>query len=232
MPQHTVPARAVAACAVLAAVTAIAGCSGLGTVTHPIVKAGPVRILVPSPGSSISTTIAEGSDSVLRADLLTLSDLPPGWKHTTGAVPRIDSNCEAISDPAYRRLPLRAEAAFTTGASLPSLTETLSYGTTAQVDTAWTDYVRTMASCGHLTMRLAGRTLPMVLTQVSFPRTGDATDARKAVSTAGRGASVYLVVTRRGNLLESVTYADQGTPSMSEVQRIVEGAAADTDDIE
>ncbi|MHA6763337.1 hypothetical protein [Streptacidiphilus sp. PAMC 29251] len=230
MPQHAVLSRAVAACAVVSAVTAIAGCSRLGTVTHPIVKASPVRISVPSPGSSLSAMIVEGEDTVLRADLLTLSDLPPGWKHATGGA-RIDSHCEAVSDPAYRRLPLQAEAAFTSGSSLPSLMETLSYGTTAQVDAAWTDYVRTMASCGYLTVRLVGRTLPLLLTQVSFPRAGDATDARKAVSTAGRGATVYLVVTRKGNLLESVTYADQGTPSMSEIERIVEGAAADTDNI-
>jgi hypothetical protein len=136
-----------------------------------------------------------------------------------------------MSDPAYRRLPLHAEADFTSSSSLPSLTETLAYGSTAQVDAAWTSYVQTIASCGHLTMRLAGQTRPLVLTRMPFPRTGDATDARQAVTSEGPTASIYLVVIRKGDLLASVTYSDWGTPSTSEVLRFVEDADAMTADI-
>jgi hypothetical protein len=224
------PYRAVGAVTVAAAVITIAGCSSGGTVVHPIVQESQITILVPSPGSSTSEKVVESSDTVLRARLLTLSDLPTGFKQDTDTGADTDSNCQAIREPAYSRLPLRAEAGFMSSSG-SSLTETLTYGSTAQVDAAWTDYVRTIASCDHFTMRLAGQTLPLTLTQMPLPRAGDAMDARQAVTTDGRTASVYLVLIRKGNLLESVTYASWGTPNTSEVQRLVGKADSTTADI-
>jgi hypothetical protein len=216
-----------------AIVFAIAGCSIGGPVTHPLMKETPLAILVPSPSSIASARIVESSDTVLQAHLLTLADLPSGWQHATaaGVSAAGDSGCPAISDPATRSLPLHAEADFTTSAGLPSLTEILAYGSTAQVDAAWTSYVQAIASCGHVTMRLAGQTLPLVLSQMPFPRIDAATDARQAVTTEGRKASVCLIVFRKGNLLVSVTYADWGTPSTSSIQRFVEAADSTTSEI-
>jgi hypothetical protein len=239
MPRRAAGVRAVTAAAVViatATAAAAAGCSGDGPVTHPIVRASPITILVPSPGSSASAQIVESSDTVLQAHLLKLTDLPAGWRNGTaagiGAGAAGGSNCEAISDPAYRHLPLHAEADFASGSSLPSVTETLAYGSAAQVDGAWTSYVQAMASCGHFAMRLAGQTLSLTLTQIPFPRTGDATDARQAVTTEGRTASITFVLIHKGNLLESVTYADWGTPNTTQAQRLAEEAAAKTADIE
>ncbi|WP_157435628.1 hypothetical protein [Actinospica robiniae] len=189
----------------------------------------PLRILVPSPGSSKSAEIVQSSDTVLRAHLITLSDLPAGWKESTSAGTDLDASCKAISDPAFDALPLHAEADFTADSgSMPILAETLAYGGTDEVDAAWKKYVTPVSACEHLTMRLTGQTHQMVLAQTSLPRSGDASDARRALSTSGRSASVYLVLIRRGDLLESVTYAAWGTPSASDVQRLVETAAVNT----
>jgi hypothetical protein len=233
VPHRAVGVSTVAAAVFMAAVAiTITGCSSGGPVVHdPIVRDSPVEILVPSPSSSASAKIVESSDTVLQAHLLTLSDLPAGWKQDTDTSADNDSSCTAISDPAYSHLPLQAKAHFTSGASMPSLTETLAYGSTAQVDAAWTDYAQAITSCGHLTMRLAGQTLSLTLTQMPYPRTGNPTDARQAVTTEGRTASIYFVVIRKGNLLESVTYSDWGTPSVSEAQRFAEAADAATAEI-
>ena len=235
MPHRAAPVSAVRASAVAAALAAIAigiaGCTSGGTIVNPIVRDSPLPIMLPSPGSSASARIVESSDAVLQEHLLTLSDLPTGWKQGPGAAIAGDSTCTAISDPAYNRLPLHAEAEFTSGSGLEGLTEILAYGSTPEVDAAWTSYVQAMASCGRLTMRLAGQTLQLTLTQVRFPRTGDVMDAREGVNAQGRKASFYFVVTRKGDLVEAVTYSGWGTASMSEIQRFVEGAAVATDDI-
>jgi hypothetical protein len=212
-----------------AAVLVLGGCSSSGRVSHPIVGVSPLRILVPSPNSSKSAEIVRSSDTVLQAHLLTLSDLPAGWKNGTSDGTDLDASCEAISDPAFSALPLHAEADFTSSSgSVPMLAETLAYGSTDEVDTAWKNYVTAISACDPLTIRLAAQTLPMVLAQTSFPKTGNASDARRAVTTSGRPASVYLVLIRKGDLLESVTYADWGTPSTSDARRFVELADADT----
>lgn len=209
----------------------LAGCTGSGPVSHPIVGISPLRILVPTPGSSISAMIVKSSDTVLRARLLTFSDLPAGWKNDTAADAALDSSCKAISDPAFDALPLHVEADFTSGSGLPKMTETLAYGSTYEVDIAWRNYETAISACDQLTVRLAGQRLPMALAQTPFPRSGNEIDARRATTTSGRTASVYLVLIRKGDLLESVTYADWGTPNESDVQRFVEGAAANTADI-
>lgn len=211
------PRRSILTCAASAALAvALTGCSS--GVSHPIVGVSPKHILLPSPGSSASALIVESSDTVLRTHLLTLADLPSGWKNVTGAAGIVDAGCEGISDPAYNRLPLHVEAEFATSSGAPRLTETLAYGTTAQVDAAWSDYEQGVDSCDHLT-------------QMSFPRTGDATDARQVVTTQGRPASTFFVLIRKGNLLEALAYSDPGTPSTSEVQRLVERADAATAEI-
>ena len=212
-----------------AAVVVLAGCSSNGHVSHPIVGVSPLRILVPSPNSSKSAEIVRSSDTVLQAHLITLSDLPAGWKNGTSDGTDLEASCNAISDPAFDALPLHAEADFTSASgNVPMLAETLAYGSTDEVDTAWRNYVTAISACDRLTMRLAGQTLPMVLAQTSFPKSGNASDTRRAVTTSGRPASVYLVLIRKGDLLESVTYADWGSPSASDVQRLVELAEADT----
>ena len=63
-----------------------------------------------------------------------------------------------------------------------------------------------------------------VLSPVPFVRSGDAVDAREAVTTVGRKASVYFVVARVGDLLVAVTYSGWGTPSTATVQQYVESA--------
>lgn len=192
-----------------AATLALAGCSS--GVSHPIVGLSPMHILVPSPGGSASALIVESSDSVLRAHLLTPADLPSGWKSAASADAVVDASCDAISDPAYNRLPLHVEAAFTAASGMPKLAETLAYGSTAEVDDAWSAYDQAMNSCGQLT-------------KLPFPRTGNPVDAWQAVTTVGRLASTTFVLTRKGDLLEAVTYSDSGKPSPSEVQDYVERA--------
>jgi hypothetical protein len=219
----------VSAVATAATLIAIAGCSSGGPVSRPpIVEESPLEILVPSPGSSASARIVESSDTVLQSHLLTLSGLSAGWKQSADIDTGVDSSCAAISNPAYDALPLHAEAGFTSSSSLPRLTETLAYGSTAEVDAAWTSYERAIAACDHFTMRLAGETAQLSLTPMPFPRTGGPLDARQAVTTQGRTASFYVVVIRTGNLLDAVTYADWGTPSTSQVRQFVEGASAAT----
>lgn len=162
--------------------------------------------MVPSPSSSASARIVESSDAELRAILLKLSDLPSGRNQDAASSIGLDSSCAAISDPAY--------------------------GSTAEVDAAWTGYVRAMASCGHITIQLAGRTVQSNLLPMPMLRTGNAMDARQAVTTAqGRTASFCFVVIRTGNLLDALTYSDWGTPNTSEVERFASGATLATDRI-
>lgn len=71
----------------------------------------------------------------------------------------------------------------------------------------------------------------MPVTQTPFPRTANATDARQAVTTAGRKATIDFVVIHKGDLLEAVTYADWGTPTTSGIQRLVQDADAATEDV-
>lgn len=235
------PHRAVGVgAAAIAVLATIAGCARGGTVTHPIMTQSPVTILAPSPGSSISARIETSSDSVLTAHLLTLSDLPTGWQRSHSSDGSTDGSgdglsdavgCTALSDPAYARLPLHAQADFTSGSSLPRLTETLAYGNTAEVDAAWVGYVRAVANCTQVALHLDGQSRELTVTQMTLPKTDEATDARQAVTTEGRAASVCVVVFRKGNLLTAVTYAAWGKPDAAEVQQLVAAADSATSDI-
>jgi len=218
MPHRASGAGVFAASAILVATaSAITGCTSRGgVVTDPIEGISPMRILVPSPGSSAFARIVQSSDGVLQAHLLKLSNLPHGWKQGTGSGPVGDVSCAALSAPAYDRLPLHAETGFTSSSGLPSLSETLAYGTTSQV--------QAVSSCGRFTMRLEGQTLSLTLKQIPLTRSGDARDARQAETATGRAATVYFVVIRKGDLVESVTYADWGGPDTSEVRRLVDSA--------
>ena len=215
--------------AALAVTIAMAGCASGGTVTDPIVEQTPRGILVPTPGSTISALVVKGSDTVLHAHLLTPASLPAGWNQDpdtaeVGVGVGAESGCPEITDPAYNGLPLRAEAAFTHGSGLRGLTDTLTYGSTGEVDAAWASYVQAMASCRHVALQVRGQTLQTVLSPVPFVRSGDAVDAREAVTTVGPKVSVYFVVTRVGDLLVAVTYSGWGTPSTATVQQYVESA--------
>lgn len=235
----------------IAVLATLSGCASGGTVTHPIMTQSPVEILVPSPASSIAARIEESSDSVLKARLLTLSDLPTGWQRSDnsddndsdgsdsgdGSADSSDNGlssaagCKAVSDPAYTVLPLHAQADFTSGSSLPKLTETLAYGSTSEVDAAWTGYVQDIATCSHVTVQLAGQSRELTITQLALPQTKQATVARQAVTTKGRTASVCLIVFRKGNLLTALTYSAWGPPDASEVRHLVETADSATSDI-
>ena len=73
---------------------AVAGCSSSGGHSSPpIIAAGPLPVMVPSPGSTASARIVESSDAELRRFLLKLSDMPAGWKQAAGAGVRAGSSC-------------------------------------------------------------------------------------------------------------------------------------------
>jgi pimeloyl-ACP methyl ester carboxylesterase len=165
--------------------------------------------------------------SLLKAHLLSVSDLPAGWS----SVPLKKSDLVQTSASclaAVRHSPtglLEAEAAFMQGPSVPSFGEALTTGSGAAAH--WARLDQAMAGCHSATLTVAGQKTPLTIRTFAFPRVGTASSAYLWTFTlSGISFSTVLVSFAAGGYQGFVEYSGVGAPVTSTVDAFADAAAA------
>jgi len=166
--------------------------------------------------------------SLLKARLLSVSDLPAGWSSTpvqpASAIVRISSSCLTASPETTPGL-TSAAAAFLEGPSIPSFGEDLTIGKKAAAQ--WARFDRELTDCHSATLSIAGQKAAVAIKPLAFPRVGSTSSAYLWTYTvSGIPLSTVLVTFSAGEYQGSVEYSSIGVPDNSTVDAFADAAAA------
>lgn len=174
--------------------------------------------------------VAEPAGAITKAQLqskaLSLSNLPTGWNvdnSHSGGGGSVSGGClTGIKKPPKKKGDVKAAVQYEDG-QLPELDETLAAGPGIPADYGEINHI--FRSCKHLTISESGKTIPVTIGAMSFPRLGNATRAYGAtISVDGVNAGFDFVIFRVGSILGLMYYADIGQPDPSQLQGFVSEA--------
>jgi pimeloyl-ACP methyl ester carboxylesterase len=150
----------------------------------------------------------------IKARLLTLSDLPPGWH----SQPSTATDLDLASTPCLRGLRTksaagakRATSSFVEGSGLPALAESLSTGGTGA---GFERAVGALARCHSLTLTVDGKHVKARITKIALPVQGTSSYAFSltlTVTYAPIGADIVLF--RTDGIAAEVIYLGIGMPT-------------------
>jgi len=160
----------------------------------------------------------------VSAELLALSDLPAGWI--------VDTATPVVAAPACLQ-PLAGQPGTTASAQarfagsaarIPVLHEDVAYFPDGGA-AALSAFDALISSCSDIRITYAGRVLRGTITQMSFPKLGDQSEAFQLLLSY-RGVIVGLdeITARKNNTVMSMSYEAIGTPDVTQVQQIASTA--------
>jgi len=186
-------------------------------------------LAAPSTAASSPSPAVNAANPVLKAALLTVTDLPAGWSafqssDNSGG----PASCPALNNGPWKKLPQSADANFSQGQAGPFLLEELASGSSNQVSAALQSFANATSTCSHFTSKSGSNTLDLTLTALSFPKYADSTYAFAITikSDAGLNAAGDIVVVRKGNVLMEVTVFGFGSVPVSQAEDLVSKAVA------
>lgn len=209
----------------LVSTLALACCTGQGAKSTTVTTAAASTPTSGSP-SGPPTTIPD-----VKAELLTLSDLPAGWSvnnsnsDSSSSAPKCVQN--ARNTTGYDKA--KAEADFQDGSNgLPALDEEIVYQP-GHAQQTMAQFAQVMAGCGKIQFSISGHTLTGTVGQMSFPSLGQQTEPYQInLSTTVSGLDITvgldLIAIRQGDEIAVIYYGDLGTPDINQVQEFAQKA--------
>ena len=165
--------------------------------------------------------------SLMRARLLSVSDLPAGWSSVplkTSALKQTSASCLAAVHSSMTGV-TEEEAAFVQGSSVPSFGEALATGPEAAAH--WARLDQAMAGCRSATLTVAGQKTPLTIKPLAFPAVGTASAAYAwTFAVSGIPFSTVLVSFSAGGYQGYIAYSAIGAPVTSTVAAFADAAAA------
>lgn len=221
-----------AAVAVIALLV-LAGCSssgsGRGTTAPPSSGQSPSTAQSPSTQSP-STQGSSTARRNVKSQLLTVSDLPPGWAVDNSS----DSGSGGPEPPCLKSLKSgekatdKADADFVQGTDFPILQQQLGYlGTTTAALRSYAAGVAVLNRCRDFSFTSDGERFTGTIGQLSFPKLGQHSTAwRLRLTAEGVSFGIDMVVVQKGPELQLMLYGDIGTPSVAAFASIARKAVA------
>jgi hypothetical protein len=218
----------IAASLSLAAAFGMTSCSSGSPKVPSAGNAGSTTLQVPASTGGTPTTVPN-----VKAQLLSLSDLPSGWSvdnspdTNSGATP----DCFKKAKSTTNLTKAKAVAKFQNGSNgIPSLEEDIAYQP-GHAQATMAQFAQVMAGCGQITFSAEGHTFKGTVGQMSFPTLGQQTEPYQVnLSTSANGLDVTigldLVAIRQGDEIAVLFYIDLGTPDINEVQQFAQKAAS------
>jgi hypothetical protein len=219
--------RRILGCVVaVVAALGLVGCSSTSEGTPDSSGGGPssgVRAPASDPAGKATLTAAD-----VRGQLLTVADLPAGWKvdnsddgNDDSDEPSCMKSLESLPDPKPE-----ADITFVQGDGVPMLMENVGY-----VGNAAERYMslaaKALDGCTNVSFDADGDTLRGTIGAMSFPKLrADARAWSMAFTIQGVPFDFDLVFARKGGELLMVGYADLGSPDVSELVSFTRKALA------
>lgn len=215
--------RALAASAVaLVAVAGVAGCSSTSNGTPDSSGSG-VRAAASDPAGK--PTAAD-----LKRQLLTLADLPAGWKvdnskdsgNDSSDEPSCMKSLDSVPDPKPE-----AGITFVQGAGFPLIGETLVYG--GDAGEHYMSFARNaFDGCRNVSLKSNGEMMRGTIAAIAFPKLGadDLRAWRMSFTVQGIPFDFDVVLARKGAELLMGGYADLGSPDVGELESVTGKAIA------
>ncbi len=163
-------------------------------------------------------TAASGStESVLKAKILSLSNLPTGWSTDTTATQSGDVGCLAGLKENHNETKVKVE--YEDG-QFPELEELLTAGPAA--GSAYRSLEKSLNHCTSYSFSSGGTKATVTVGALSFPSVGNQSAAYALqISAEGENAESDLVMFRVGKIYGAVEYADLGTPDPDQAQAFI-----------
>lgn len=191
--------------------------------THPptlgkwLAALGAVCLLVATSWVALTATPA-GAVPAVQTRLLTLADMPNGWRGGTatgGSTAANDAitlgSCLALT----RKLPkggVEASAIFSGPQGFPAFAEQLASGPKGRA--FYTSLVRGLSKCKTLTARTGTRTMTGTVSRLRFPRVGKASKAFTVTTTATHiTVDLDIVLFRTEHSVGFTGYVSLGSPA-------------------
>ncbi|HEY7007755.1 MAG TPA: hypothetical protein VH395_02375 [Jatrophihabitantaceae bacterium] len=227
----------------ITALLVLAGCSssgsGQGTTAGPTSGQSAASPSTSSPSSpstpntpsqSAPTRSASAAHRNVKAQLLTVDDLPAGWAADNSS----DSDDSGPEPPCLKTMKAAekatedAEADFVQGTDFPILQEQLGYfGSQA---TALRDYavaVATLNRCRDFSFTSEGHKFTGTIGRLSFPKLGQRSAAwRLRLTAEGLTFGIDLLIVQKGPELNLMLYGSPGTPDTAAFAAIAGKAVA------
>jgi hypothetical protein len=174
---------------------------------------------------------ADASGGPLAAKLLTVVDLPAGYKSaplpSLGSDVTSVSGCPALAIKPTSANPAEASASFTGDKVGSLLTETLRTVTDAEAAKALDELAATPQTCATFDAQTMGIKVEFSVTDAGLPSIGDrSVGIRLVASAAGLGAIVdeYLVAIKAGGLLIVVAVVGPNQVDRAQVEAVMRKA--------
>lgn len=225
-----------AAAAIMASAVTLAACGAgakpVSSATHP--SAAPTASAAPATTVAPTTTTTKPAPN-LKAELLSLSQLPAGW--SVASPPSKGGGGSTLGGclPARRlstTAKARAQVNYQGGSNgFPALQENIDYySSAARATAAASAFQKALSGCHRFAYSSGGDPVTGTLGQMSMPTLGTGSAAYQiglTVKTASLSVTfgMDLVAVRQGQTVASVRYEDFGTPSVAAFEHLA-GLAA------
>jgi hypothetical protein len=210
-----------------------------GTNTAPTATPGTSAAQSSAPQSTTTqstTTQSTPSQSAtaahrnIKAQLLTVSDLPAGWAVDNSS----NSDDSGPEPPCLKNLKSgqkaidKGEADFVQGTDFPVLQQQLGYfGSTATTVRNYAVTVAVLNRCRDFSFSSGGQKFTGTIGQLSFPKLGERSAAwRLVLSASGLRFGIDLAIMQKGPELNLMLYGDLGTPDTATFASIARTAVA------
>jgi hypothetical protein len=190
-----------------------------------------LAIVIASSGAAgASSNKAKVSTTLIKAQLLAATDVPAGWtlannssNSGSGAPPQCFAGLEGVSNKSHN-----PTVSFEQGSSGPQFGETL-VSAKGKAVALLSVLKNAMDSCGTISFNTGGQNAKIQISDVSFPKIGDKSEAFKLLITASIfSVPGYIVATeRKNNEVALFTYfALGGNASQSSLVRLAKDGEA------
>jgi hypothetical protein len=199
-------------------VALVVGCSGAGQPASAPSSSGLTPSTGVSPGVSttgvpttteVSTTVSRAELDDLKAGLLTVGDLPPGYDE----MPRPDidlgtvQGCRLLDADHSKGAQAEATAVFKNDTTGSSIVETILRMSEDGARQAMSELARAPRECSKYSANVAGLEISVTTTSLDFPPLGDETVALRMAADAGLLViEQHMVAVRRGGIEILISY--------------------------
>ena len=197
----------------------VAGLLGLALAAVGCGSSGPTSSPTTTSASSSKTTAAPSPN--LTSQLLTISDMPPGWSVDNSPESSNSSTPECLKSVTKSPAQSKASAKFKMGANgVPAFQEGLSYLPGGQAEKRLTEFNKVLSGCKDVSFTSDGQTYTGSVGAMSFPPQGDKSYAFQlnfSTSSSGLDLTVGLdiVVAQKNSTDALFDIVDLGTPDLT-----------------
>ncbi len=167
-----------------------------------------------------------GASDAPREPLITLANLPSGWRMVATATPSgaAGGSCQKVSSRLFSGRLVRI-ASFTQGAAIPSLSEIVVTG--HDLKSAWATYQAGLRKCRNPHVTIGAKSVALHVSTIPFPAVSLASAALlDRFSTSGLRFGTESVSVLTASSIVFVVYSDLGTPNPTITEDAVEVALA------